>query len=498
MKLSKKIFSAVTAAVCTLTVCFASISAGVSAENVVTNNVTYRTYDDHVEVIKCDSNATSVSVLKEVYNLPVTAIAEYAFKGCSALTEVTIPESVTEIGDYAFDGCTSLISAAIPSSVTRIGDSAFSDTSLFKGQDGPVYYVGKWAVECAPNTKAINLTSGTRGIADSTFASKGIQTAVIPESVITIGAGAFANNSEMKAFTVPDSVITIGDGVFYNCRNLQTVKIGSNVAAIGYEAFYNCTSLDGVKIPDSVTKMGEKAFGGTKQYTEQMGTLFYIDTWLVGCLITTSQSIDIKKGTRGIADRALSDNEFITSAGIPSGVVTIGDYAFANCEQLSQLTIPDTVTSIGTGAFMLSTIPSVTIPASVKSIGSGAFAGCSNLESITILNPTCSIYNDPMTISSTAKMYVIENSTAFNYAKTYNRKFDFVAETQIIKGDINGNGEPDLGDAVAIAQFILGTRTFTEQEFIAADYDSDGDITLQDAVRIAMYILKNKTPKATL
>lgn len=489
MKLTKKIFSAVTAAVCTLTVCFASISAGVSAENVVTNSVTYRTFDDHVEVAECDPTATSVSVLKEVYNLPVTAIAKEAFKGCSALTEVTIPESVTEIGDYAFNGCSALISAAIPSSVTRIGDSAFSGTSLFKGQDGPIYYVGKWAVECAPSTKAINLQSGTRGIADSTFASKGIQTAAIPDSVITIGAGAFANNSEIKTFTVPDSVITIGDEAFYNCRNLQTVKIGSKVATIGYEAFYNCTNLDGVKIPNSVTKMGEKAFGGTKQYTDQTGPLFYIDTWLVGCLITTSQSIDIQKGTRGIADRALSNNEFITSAGIPSGVVTIGDYAFATCEQLSQLTIPDTVTSIGTGAFMLSTIPSVTIPASVASIGSGAFAGCNNLESITILNPTCSIYNDSMTISSTAKMYVIENSTAFNYAKTYNRKFDFVEENKIMKGDVNSDGKLGLQDIIEIAKYMLKKRTFTEQEFKAADYNGDGKVGLQDIIPIAKYLL---------
>ena len=53
-------------------------------------------------------------------------INRYAFYGNTALTSVTISDSVTSIGDYAFSGCTGLISVTIGNSVKSIGYGAFS------------------------------------------------------------------------------------------------------------------------------------------------------------------------------------------------------------------------------------------------------------------------------------------------------------------------------------------------------------------------------------
>ena len=56
----------------------------------------------------------------------VRSIGDDAFRGCSGLTSVNIPNTVTSIGSSAFSGCSGLTSVTIPNSVTSIGEYAFA------------------------------------------------------------------------------------------------------------------------------------------------------------------------------------------------------------------------------------------------------------------------------------------------------------------------------------------------------------------------------------
>ena len=55
----------------------------------------------------------------------VTSIGESAFRECTELTSVTIPNSVMTIGRESFYACIGLTSVTIPNGVTTIGDAAF-------------------------------------------------------------------------------------------------------------------------------------------------------------------------------------------------------------------------------------------------------------------------------------------------------------------------------------------------------------------------------------
>ena len=84
-------------------------------ENVAYNGTTYSVTTIGSEAFRGCSGLESITIPNSV-----TTIGNYAFYKCSSLTSITIPNSVTTIGEYAFSGCSSLTSITIPNSVTII------------------------------------------------------------------------------------------------------------------------------------------------------------------------------------------------------------------------------------------------------------------------------------------------------------------------------------------------------------------------------------------
>ena len=121
----------------------------------------------------------------------VTEIGNRAFKNCTGLTSITLPNTITRIGNNAFKKCTSLTSITLPNKLTNIGYYAF------------------WGC-----TK--------------------ITTVTIPNNVTFIGDYAFWGCSELTTVTIPNSVTYIGDYAFAGCPELTTVTIPNSVTIGNY------------------------------------------------------------------------------------------------------------------------------------------------------------------------------------------------------------------------------------------------------------------------
>lgn len=133
-----------------------------------------------VTVTRYKGTAADVTIPSRYKGKPVTVIDPVAFCNNSAVTSVTIPDSVTAIPDYAFGYCSQLTNISIPNSVTFIGFSAFNScTSL----------------------KSITL----------------------PSSLSTIQSYAFYNCENLKTIRIPVSVTSIGNYAFDVCPSLMTV-----------------------------------------------------------------------------------------------------------------------------------------------------------------------------------------------------------------------------------------------------------------------------------
>jgi len=309
------------------------------------------------------------SVSYNADNYTVTGIGNYAFYHCSAMTSVTIPNTVAYIGIDAF-GYTGLKSIIIPTSVTSIGGIAFEYTKL--------------------------------------------TSVIIPASVVSIGSNIFWYCNSLASITVDNSNsnYSSADGILFNKDKTTLIQyplantqssyvIPGSVTSICTSAFEYCCNLTSIRIPASVISIGNKAFnrelnltsivvdGNNPNYTSVDGVLF-------------------DKNKSRLIQYPIGNTQ--TNYAIPPSVVSVSNWAFYECLKLISISIPETITSID--AF--------------------AFFSCSNLttiyaNNITPTNITLDV-NVFLCIPSTCTIYVPNGSKSLYAAASQWKDFTNIKE----------------------------------------------------------------------
>ena len=189
------------------------------------------------------------SELKGKYSIRkgVKIIGDWAFSDCNSLTSINIPNSVTTIGDSAFWGCDSLTNINIPNSVTTIGNwglGACKSLTSITIPNSVVIIIG-------------NPFYGWHGILNNESKAFIYEDHVLFNNNKTL---LIAYRAKETNYTIPNSVTTIGEGAFSGCKSLTNINIPNSVTTIGKGAFSHCDSLTSINIPNSVTTIGEGAF----------------------------------------------------------------------------------------------------------------------------------------------------------------------------------------------------------------------------------------------
>lgn len=360
----------------------------------------YRT--DYILVGLGDYSRTDVIIPTQYNGLPIWKIGEGAFSNQTQIVSIYIPETVNTIGDFAFCGCSGLTEFKISSeTILRVGKNCLQDcpnlkTVFFDSQyiNNPNAFLENTFVEkvvfggntvpekigeqlgLTNNVKEIIITNNVTGIGSNAFAKcLKIKKVSISDSVTSIGSGAFSGCTNLENISIPNGVTSIFYDVFKGCSNLKNITLPSGLIDIWSSAFSDCISIESIIIPDSVTRIDSYAFSGC----------------------SSLESIILPEGVTQIGSNAFAKCSSLSSVYIPNSLYNIGDSAFSECSNLESITIPNDAPTIGGYAFykctslkeaIISNTESLqTVSSNAQSgIGTYAFAHCYSLEEIKILN----------------------------------------------------------------------------------------------------------------
>lgn len=258
---------------------------------------------------------------------------------------------------------------------------------------------------------------------DAFYQCSNLEFVEIPDSVVGIGAWAFAETN-LQEVTIPASVKTIGEEAFCRCGDLEEVKLSDGLKVIGRAAFAE-TAIKDISLPDSVIVVGDYAFSNCMKL----------------------KSVTLSNSMEKVANYMFNECINLQQIEIPGSVLVIGEFAFAETN-FAAVTIAETnIAHIGAGAFSeCSDLTYVELPQNLLKLDEGAFQLCDNLETVVMPENIKSICNN--SFYDTKKVKVVKGANTYDY-ETY---VDLVTE---LNEKLVADFEYEIGaDGVYITKYL--------------------------------------------
>jgi len=296
----------------------------------------------------------------------ITTIGVGAFRDCANLTEVILPESIEVIGAGAFENCVNLKTlmipttaeyteesfAGVPFDVVRVHEDTSDETitklnaMLNRPANRPVLREGEaYNIAAMPDTFIPNPESDFDFDPETgtiMYVGKDVHVVIpreiggVPVRIVGDNAFSIYNMSadydakmyeKIQSVVIPETVVEIGANAFVECANLQSVICYGELEKIGLRAFENNVSLREVIFYNGVMRIDQYAFNYAASLT----------------------AIDFGPFLDSVGEGAFHASGLET---IIADIRVIGPQAFWGCENLREVHITSRVEQIETGAFL--------------------------------------------------------------------------------------------------------------------------------------------------
>lgn len=210
------------------------------------------------------------------------------------------------------------------------------------------------------------------------FSTTDVKGNTIPKYTVVnnqIAQRAYYSSQNMADYAIPEGILAISEFAFAR-SNLTSITIPNSVTSIGYGAFYHCDDLEKVVIPNSVTDIEPCAFDNTKWLNEWYATsqeFLIVGDGILLAYNGGNSHVTIPEGVKKIAPYAFYKHNGLVSVSMPDSLKEIGEAAFSGCTNLEDVFGGTNVEVIKDRAFYECPLQTVKITDTVKSIGLLAF-----------------------------------------------------------------------------------------------------------------------------